>query len=164
MSLHDKMPLFLTCTEVMMRAWFGTDGNGQAPGKLQQTITRQMLKLIGGDDEASAFVQDGVSAFTDRGISPVWMSPRFTLTPIAFLAHNYLRQVVPPQVYFLDVNAIRDDQAFFGFRVQSVTSRRDDAVVDHILRLAAIASTKAIMTDPEAAIPAAQAEGERIVR
>ncbi len=138
----DKRSDMVVAAELMLRQFFGRKSSEGGVKKAQDEITRQILKFIGGDAAEQEFVRSEISLHSDRGVSPIWLSPEFTLPLFALAAEDLCDLLSPTEKGFIRCEVQQDDDAFFGVKLISITVEETSEEKNHEFDLYALAGTK----------------------
>lgn len=142
-ALTDKRYDLIVAAELMLRQFFGRKAAENAGvKKAQDHYTRQILKFIGGDDAETEFVRSEIQLHSDRGVSPIWLSPEFTLPLFALAAEDLCDLLSPTGKGFIRCEVAADDEAFFGVKLLSISADERNETQNHEFDLYALAGTK----------------------
>lgn len=138
----DKKKDIMVAAELMLRQFFGRQASDKGVKKAQDQHTRLILKFIGGDAAEADFVRSEIQLHTDRGVSPIWLSPEFTLPLFALAAEDLCNLLAPSGRGFIHCTVEADEEAFFGLRLVSIEADEETEVQNHEFDLYALAGTK----------------------
>ena len=138
----DKRYDMTVAAEFMLRHFFSQQAKDKGIKKAQDQQTRQILKFIGGDEEEAAFVRSEVQFHSDRGVSPIWLSPEFTLPLFGLAAEDLCDQLSPQGKGNIRCLVEADETAFFGLRFVGMEADESSEEDNYAFDLFALAGTK----------------------
>ncbi|KXV69212.1 hypothetical protein AD951_07685 [Acetobacter malorum] len=152
--MTDASKRFRVACEFMLRWIFSPEfaERHRAERPVQYDIVRRLFSEMNRDRSDAEFIQNEAikGTFAEGQISAVWLSPEFTAPLFAGLAYFYGSTLVPDGGCCFRPTITRDEDAFFGFRLDGVTLDRETHEKELMMCLCAGAATKALMTKADA--------------
>lgn len=152
--MTDGAKRFRISCEFMLR-WIFSEEFAQkhrAERPVQYDIVRRLFSEMNRDRSDIEFVQsEAVKGTFGKGeISATWLSPEFTGPLFAGLAYFYGSTLMPNGACCFRPEIVRDEAAFFGYRLTGVELDEPTHEKELFMALCAAAATKALMTKADA--------------